>query len=388
MKSDSSTTTSVGKQHFAGLIENGFITGTQRFYTDNASFVVQTGSHNNDSRFNWFRIEALDNDTTSNRISMYNRKYTWKNGRPGTGRNIHIWDNGVPSFMPISRSLIDSLPLASVVIDAAGNNLTIDNLGNLDFITNGGTGTVHLDDDNFNVEAATEITLTNQQDASLTLNSAANIEATNTEGVIGFKTGGEQWLWHYVNDDADADTAMTLYTVDDKAYLRLHDYGNGNMDFNLVGEYVGKYIPAFTPTGKVLDYRLARDTFIEDVTLFSVGVLMYSCQELTIVSSMTATAPSNMEIRFPDAAEELRGKKIIVYSKKRDAGVFIPEIKMVGGVSRLFFTTNPGIGGTDPSNQSVLQIDDTTWSDHGTTFEFTCLKIDNTPSYRWVLKQR
>ena len=63
-------------------------------------------------------------------------------------------------------------------------------------------------------------------------------------------------------------------------------------------------------------------------------------------------------------------------------------MKVVGWVSRLYFTTNPAVMGTDPSDQSTLSIDDSTWSDHGTTFEFTCLKIDNTPSYRWVLKQR
>jgi hypothetical protein len=154
------------------------------------------------------------------------------------------------------------------------------------------------------------------------------------------------------------------------------------------GLAVWKSTPQGYALGKAPSYYLARDTFIEDVTLFSVGTMMYDCQELTIVSSMTVLAPSNQEIRFPDASDLLRGKKIIVYSKKKDSGAFIPQIKVVGGVSRLYFTTNSAVGGTDPSDQSTLSIDDSTWSDHGTTFEFTCLKIDNTPSYRWVLKQR
>jgi len=174
--------------------------------------------------------------------------------------------------------------------------------------------------------------------------------------------------------------------------LQLSKMGVGNKEATDLSFSTPVYIPAFAPSGTgqgtILDYRIARDTFIEDVTLFSVGTLLNTCQELTIVSSMTSTAPSNMEIRFPDAAEELRGRKIIVYSKKKDAGSFIPQIKVVGGVSRLYFTTNPAVMGTDPSDQSTLSIDDSTWSDHGTTFEFTCLKIDNTPSYRWVLKQR
>jgi hypothetical protein len=169
--------------------------------------------------------------------------------------------------------------------------------------------------------------------------------------------------------------------------VKLNNYGTDLVTSGVTGEYVGR-VAGITPNGLVQDFRLARDTFIEDVTLFSVGTMMYDCQELTIVSSMTVLAPSNQEIRFPDASDLLRGKKIIVYSKKKDSGAFIPQIKVVGGVSRLYFTTNPAVGGTDPSDQSTLSIDDSTWSDHGTTFEFTCLKIDNTPSYRWVLKQR
>ena len=170
--------------------------------------------------------------------------------------------------------------------------------------------------------------------------------------------------------------------------LRFKKYGTPATTAATLGKTESGYVTSFATDGTVTSYKLARDTFIEDVTLFSVGTLMNDCQELTIVSSMTVLAPSNQEIRFPDASDLLRGKKIIVYSKKKDSGAFIPQIKVVGGVFRLYFTTNPAVGGTDPSDQSTLSIDDSTWSDHGTTFEFTCLKIDNTPSYRWVLKQR
>jgi len=170
--------------------------------------------------------------------------------------------------------------------------------------------------------------------------------------------------------------------------LQLSAYGTSATTAATLGKTESGYLTSFATDGTVTSFKLARDTFIEDVTLFSVGTLLNSCQELTIVSSMTSTAPTNQEIRFPDAADYLRGKKIIVYSKKKDAGAYVPYISVVGGVSRLFYTTNPGIGGIDPSNQAYLYIDDGTWSDHGTTFEFTCLKIDNTPSYRWVLKQR
>jgi len=166
----------------------------------------------------------------------------------------------------------------------------------------------------------------------------------------------------------------------------MNQYGQGNMKSSDLSATDSKFVAKFGDAGKVLDYYLARDTFIEDVTLFSVGTLMNDCQELTVVSSMTATAPSHQEIRFPDAGDHLRGKKIIVYQKKKEAGIYVPQIKVVGGVSRLYFTTNTLT--TDPSDQSVLSMDDVTWYTHGVTYEFTCLRIDNTPSYRWVLKQR
>lgn len=168
----------------------------------------------------------------------------------------------------------------------------------------------------------------------------------------------------------------------------MNQYGQGNMKSTDLGVSDSKYVAKFSTNGRVTDYYLARDTFIEDVTLFSVGTLMYECQELTIVSSMTVLAESDQEIRFPDASDALRGKKIIVYIKKKEGGLYLPKIKVVGGVSRLYFTTDPGTGGTDPSDQSELLVDDTNWSYHGATYEFTCLKIDNAPSYRWVLKQR
>lgn len=166
----------------------------------------------------------------------------------------------------------------------------------------------------------------------------------------------------------------------------MNQYGAGNMTNIDLGVSDTKFVAKFGDGGRVLDYYLVRDTFIEDVTLFSVGVLIQSCQELIITSSMTNVAPTNMEIRFPDASDEYRGKKITVTNIRKDAGAFIPQIRVVGGVSRLFYTTNTLT--TAPTSQSGLDLDGTTWPNLGASYEFTCLKIDNTPSYRWVLKQR
>lgn len=248
------------------------------------------------------------------------------------------------------KSLIDSLPIASVVVNAATNNLEINNLGTVTFETSGGA-LIYQDD--------FETDIYNPEYAEIVAGTGAKITLDHATELVGIK-----------------------------GTVEMEQYSLGNKKSTDLGIADTKFVPKFGNGGVITDYYLARDTFIEDVTLFAVGTLMNSCQELTVVSSMTSTAPSHMEIRFPDASDVLRGKKIIVYSKKKDAGAYVPQIKVVGGVSRLYFTTNPAVGGTDPSDQSTLSIDDSTWSDHGTSFEFTCLRIDNTPSYRWVLKQR
>jgi len=203
-----------------------------------------------------------------------------------------------------------------------------------------------------------------------------------------YGAGVDQFVRHFFYGKLMVGTDSTFYFNPDTDLLRLSAYGTNATTAATLSKTESGYVASFADDGTVTSFKLARDTFIEDVTLFSVGTLLNSCQELTIVSSMTVLAPSNQEIRIPDAADYLRGKKIIVYSKKKDGGSFVPFISVVGGVSRLFYTTDPGIAGTDPIDHASLYIDNSTWSDHGTTFEFTCLKIDNTPSYRWVLKQR
>jgi len=284
-------------------------------------------------------------------------------------------------------SIYNKLPNESVTIDANANSLVINNLTDFELSSETGNGSLLFNDETFQVEANTSINLSTNEDAVLELTNEVELHAPNLEGVNRMRIDSFGFHSTFTNTLSDPDSAMSMITSYDRGLLKLHKYGKDNHVAAVTGEYSTR-VAGLTSNGVVQDFRLARDTFIEDVTLFSVGTLMHDCQELTIISSMTNLAPTNMEIRFPDASDLYRGRKIIVYSKKKDVGIYIPQIKVVGGVSRLYFTTNPAVGGTDPSDQSTLSIDDSTWSDHGTTFEFTCLRIDNTPSYRWVLKQR
>lgn len=317
---------------------------------------------------------------------------TWKN----TAQGYALGKGTLSSSLKIAsgvldlkhKSLIDSLPIASVSIDAAENDFEIVGLNSLNFEFENFAGTITSDGDVLTVEQDSEINFITGQDSELRLGLDANIQAANTEGVIGLRIGDEDWIWHYVNDDALNDEAMRLTTIGNEAYLTLTDYGLGNITVATVSENPGLNIPVFTPTGKVLEMRITRDTFVEDQTLFSVGTLLYTCDHLFINSSMTGTAPANMELRFPDPGEHFRGKKITVYSGRKDASSFVPQIKVAGGSSRLRYTTDPSVSGSMPSDQSILSLDGSTWSYNGVSYEWTCVKIDNSPAYRWVLNQK
>jgi len=81
------------KTHWAGLIDNSYGNGgwgnqTARFISFSPSWKVQTNIFNSDTYFDWLRVDNLDTDTTSNRLSFYNNKYVLPNARPATGSGV------------------------------------------------------------------------------------------------------------------------------------------------------------------------------------------------------------------------------------------------------------------------------------------------------------
>jgi hypothetical protein len=98
------------KSHWAGLIDGSYGNGgwgnfTARMISYSPSFLVQTTAYNSNTYYNWLAIKNIDaaDTATTNAIEFYNGDYAWKNGRPGTGSNVHVWDNGTPSFKEIKR---------------------------------------------------------------------------------------------------------------------------------------------------------------------------------------------------------------------------------------------------------------------------------------------
>lgn len=80
------------RHQWAGLISNSYGNGgwgneQARFISYSPSFKVQTNFNNSNTYFDWLRIDNLDTDTTSNRFSLYNGKYTFPNARPSNTLN-------------------------------------------------------------------------------------------------------------------------------------------------------------------------------------------------------------------------------------------------------------------------------------------------------------
>lgn len=280
------------------------------------------------------------------------------------------------------KSLIDSLPLASVAIDAAGNDLSLNSLGTLTIDFDATAGSIVSDGDITTIESDSEINLVTGQDAVLNLTDMVNLHAPNADGVNAFRIQSEGFFYNFVNTSADPDSAFSIITDGDRKLIRAHAYGNGYVDATYTGEYPGKYILATTANHNVMDYRIDRDTLVVDANL-SVGTLLYYTQNLHINLRMTALAATNSTVTFPDAAEVFRGKSIYVRVLEKDPGIYVPVINVSGGGSRLLYTSTTT---TAPTDQSNLTMDNSTWP-FFRTYKFTCLNTGTTPDYRWVLDQ-
>lgn len=280
------------------------------------------------------------------------------------------------------KSLIDSLPIASVAIDGNDNPLAFNFLNSFTVDFDATAGSITSDGDITNIESDSEINLISGQDAVLNLTDMVNLHAPNADGVNAFRIQNEGFFYNFVNTSADPDSAFSIITDGDRGLIKMHKYGNGYVDATYTGEYPGKYILATTANHNVMDYRIDRDTLVVDANL-SVGTLLYYTQNLHINLRMTALAATNSTVTFPDAAEVFRGKSIYVRVLEKDPGIYVPVINVAGGGSRLLYTSTTT---TAPTDQSNLTMDNSTWP-FFRTYKFTCLNTGTTPDYRWVLNQ-
>jgi hypothetical protein len=110
IKMDSITTTAQ-RQHFAGFLRGQRNAGRIQFYSPSKAYTVQTlfnDGSNPLKKFDWFKIDNIDNDTTSDVVSFYNKKYTFKNQKPTTTSGAiseHVWVAGDPAFIQSKNGL-------------------------------------------------------------------------------------------------------------------------------------------------------------------------------------------------------------------------------------------------------------------------------------------
>jgi len=104
LKTENSTTY---RSHWAGLSDGLYGDGQiERAIATSPSFIVQTSFYNSSTKFDWLRVDNLDTDTTSNRLSFYNNKYVFPNARPATGSGLKqniVWTAGTPAFEYVKK---------------------------------------------------------------------------------------------------------------------------------------------------------------------------------------------------------------------------------------------------------------------------------------------
>lgn len=125
-KADSVGGTISGRQHISGFAYKTLASGNNNIIAPTKSWLLQTNFFNSSTKFDWLRVDNLDTDTTSNRISLYNGKIVLPNAAPGSGNKVLQWVNGVPGFISTpsgsgstpERVFLENSTATSVDLDA------------------------------------------------------------------------------------------------------------------------------------------------------------------------------------------------------------------------------------------------------------------------------
>ncbi len=77
-----------GKKHILGFAYKTITVGSGNVIAPTKSFLLQTNFFNSSTKFDWLRVDNLDTDTTSNRITFYNNKYAFPNAAPSNTSGV------------------------------------------------------------------------------------------------------------------------------------------------------------------------------------------------------------------------------------------------------------------------------------------------------------
>lgn len=282
------------------------------------------------------------------------------------------------SLRLLHKSLIDSLPLAPVTIDAQDNAFAIINLNSLYFQTNDGDGIIDLTNDIGTIATNTDLILqVAQGDARIVLSDdpAIRMEVTGANGAHPLIWDANKFLLGY-RSPTQLDTT---FRVDTDGTVQAPAYGTGGKQIA-----ASPYVAAYSATGKLTEYRIVRDTLVTADNSFTVGTLLNTCQELHVTTSLSIFAPYDITATLPTPSATFRGKRVTVYNAGDASASYLLTIGVSGGASELYYTTNTS--SSAPSDQASLSLDGSTWPHRGATYTFTCKLIGS--NYRWVLEQR
>lgn len=272
------------------------------------------------------------------------------------------------------NGLISALPLASVTIDAQNNALGIIGLNSLYFETEDGDGIIDLTNDIGTIATATDLIVqVADGDARIVISDdpAIRMEVTGDEGAHPLIWDTQKFLLGY-RSPTQLDT---IFRVDIDGTVKAPAYGTGGKQ-----NAASPYVAAYSTTGNLTEYRIRRDTFVKD-TLFSVGSLLSTCQELYITAEASVLAGDFVTVYLPAPSTTYANKRVAVYviDASSSYGVVID-----GTTNGLYYSTNTS--STAPAAATNIVTDSSPWTAKGATYEFTCTRNPD-ESWKWKLNQ-
>lgn len=173
------------------------------------------------------------------------------------------------------------------------------------------------------------------------------------------------------------DNLSEIFYADTTGVIKFSLYGKGAKEATDQSVTQSPYIAGYSTGGHLTDYRIRRDTFVQDANFTVSSTLLSTCQELYITAEATAIAADFVTVNLPAPSSTYANKRVEVYVIDASAtyGIVID-----GTTNGLYFSSNTA--STAPSAATTFLPGNA----KGATYVFTCTR-NTDGAYFWKLQQ-